>query len=90
MRRKKILLHGTADSIRNFFADAISRDFEVVAILSDEPEKISAAKLDVLAPKNLPAFVYKIIDAIILTADKSAVEFFLRRGLVPQKIICSI
>ena len=87
MRRKKILLHGTADSIRNFFADAISRDFEVVAILSDEPEKISAAKLDVLAPKNLPAFVYKIIDAIILTADKSAVEFFLRRGLVPQKII---
>ena len=87
MRRKKILVYGTAESLQKFFADAISRDFEVLAILSDEPEKISVAKLDVLAPKDLPAFVYKTIDAIIFTADKSTAGFFLKRGLAPNKII---
>lgn len=88
MRRKKILVHGTFDSLKKFFADAISRDFEILAILSDEPEKIPAVKFDVLAPKNLPAFVYKLIDGIIFTAaDKSPVEFFRKCGLAPNKII---
>ncbi|MBE8951573.1 MAG: hypothetical protein SR1Q7_00310 [Quinella sp. 1Q7] len=87
MIRKKILVHGTADSLQKFFADAVSRDYEVVALLSDAPEKISVAKLEVFAPKNLPAFAYKTVDAIIFTADKSSVEFFLRRGLAPRKII---
>ncbi|MBO4780091.1 MAG: hypothetical protein J5497_05595 [Selenomonadaceae bacterium] len=88
MRRKKILVYGTAESLQKFFADAISRDFEVVAILSDEPEKIPAVRFDVLAPKNLPVFVYNLIDGIIFTAaEKSPVEFFLKRGLAPNKII---
>ena len=87
MIRKKILVHGTADSLQKFFADAVSRDYEFVAILSDAPEKISVAKLEVFAPKNLPAFVLNLVDAIIFTADKSSVEFFLRRGLAPRKII---
>ncbi len=87
MIRKKILVHGTADSLQKFFADAVSRDYEFVAILSDAPEKISVAKLEVFAPKNLPAFTLKLVDAIIFTADKSSVELFLRRGLAPRKII---
>ncbi|MBE8952926.1 MAG: hypothetical protein SR1Q7_07260 [Quinella sp. 1Q7] len=87
MRRKKILVHGTADTIRKFFDDAISRDFEIVALLSDEPEKIPAVNLEILAPKNFPAFILKLVDAIIFTADKSAVEYFYRRGLAPKKII---
>ena len=88
MKRKKILVHGTLESLQNFFSDAVSRDFDVVGILSDEPEKISIANLEVLATKNLPVFVQKTIDAIIFTgADKSSADYFLQRGIAPHKII---
>lgn len=88
LRKQKILVHGTPDSLQQFFSDAVSRDYEIVAILSDEPEKISVAKLEVLAPKNLPAFVYRTIDAIIFTGkDKSSADFFLKNGIAPRKII---
>ncbi len=88
MKKKKILVHGTLESLQNFFSDAVSRDYEVVGILSDEPEKISVANLEVLATKNLPAFVQKTIDAIIFTGeDKSSADYFIQRGIAPQKII---
>lgn len=88
MRKKKVLVHGTLDSLQKFFADAISRDYEIVALLSDEPEKISVAGLQVLKPQNLPAFVGKLVDGIIFTGeDKSAADIFLRQGIAPRKII---
>ena len=81
------MVHGTSDSLQKFFSDAVSRDYDVVAILSDEPEKISGANLDVFSPKNLPAFVYKLIDGIILTGDKAVKDFFLAQEIEPHKII---
>ena len=86
MRKKKVLLHGTLDSLQKFFSDAVSRDFEIVAVLSEEPEKISV-KLDVLKPQSLSKFVYNLVDGIIFTGDKSAADFFIKQGVAPRKII---
>lgn len=86
MRKKKVLLHGTPDSLQKFFADAVSRDFEIAAILSDEPEKISV-KLDVLKPQSLSKFVYNLVDGIIFTGDKAAADYFIKQGVAPRKII---
>ena len=41
MRKKKVLVHGTPDSLKKFFADAISHDYEVVALLNEGFEKVS-------------------------------------------------
>ena len=87
MRKKKVLVHGTPDSLQKFFSDAVSRDFEVVAVLSEEPEKISVGGLQVLASKDLPQFNYHLVDGIIFTGDKSAADFFLKQGLEPRKVI---
>ncbi|MBR4904063.1 MAG: hypothetical protein IKZ53_05285, partial [Selenomonadaceae bacterium] len=72
MRKKKVLVHGTAKSLQKFFMDAVSRDYEIVALLSEE--KFSS-KLEVLVPQNLPRFNYRLIDGIIFTDnDKSSAE----------------
>ena len=67
MRKKKVLIHGTADSLQKFFADAVSRDFEIVALLGDKPENFP---VNVFAPQALPSFVYNLVDGIIFTALK--------------------
>ena len=92
MRKKKVLVHGTPDSLQRFFSDAVSYDFEVVAILSEE--KISVEfddkEIDVIAPQALPKLVYGLIDGIIITdamASNDLVKFFLKQGTEPRKII---
>lgn len=85
MKKKKVLVHGTADSLQKFFADTVSRDFEIVDLLSDE--NISSG-LEVIAPKNLPKFNYELVDGIIFTGqDKLSAGFFLEQGIEPRKII---
>ena len=85
--KKKILVHGTLDTLQKFFADAVSRDYEIVGVLSEE--NFSVQGLEVLAPKTVPHFVYKIIDAIIFTSTTDIREFyfFVERGLALRKII---
>ena len=92
MRKKKILVHGTPDSLQKFLADSGSRDFEITTALSARPKKISVMyngkPLDAITPKNLPAFNYRLIDGIIFTGkNKSAADFFRNQGLEPRKII---
>ena len=92
MKKKKILVHGTLDSLKKFFSDAVSNDYDVVAVISDEAEKISPIRngrpIDVLATKNVPTFVLRLIDGIIFTGnDKSSAEIFFRQGIDPKKII---
>ncbi|MBR4151370.1 MAG: hypothetical protein IKT98_00240 [Selenomonadaceae bacterium] len=87
MRKKKVLVHGTAESMNNFFSDAVSHDFEVVALISEEN---LSSEMEVLSPQNLPKAIYKLADGIILTnavAEKSVVKFFLKQGVEPRKII---
>lgn len=85
MKKKKVLVHGTLDSLHKFFNDAASRDFEIVAILSDD--NISS-ELDVIAPKNLPKFNYELVDGIILTNPSgSLVKYFIKQDVEPRKII---
>ena len=86
MRKKKVLVHGTAESLEKFFADAVSRDYEVIAILSEE--NISFSELEVFTPQSLPKLVYKLIDAIIITDAKGAVvKYFLKQKVAPCKLI---
>ena len=90
MRKKKVLVQGTLDSLQNFFADAVSNDYEVVAILSEEDISVEDddEPLEVLSPRSLPKFIYKLIDGIIFTDAKGAfVKSFLKQGLAPRKII---
>ena len=90
MRKKKVLVQGTLDSLQKFFADAVSNDYEVVAILSEEDISVEDddEPLEVLSPRSLPKFIYKLIDGIIFTAAKGAVvKFFIKQGLAPRKII---
>ena len=87
MRKKKVLVHGTAESLNKFFSDAVSRDYEIVALLSDKPDKISS-DLEVFSPQNLPKVIHKLIDGIILTnATGAFVKLFLKQGIEPRKII---
>ena len=92
MKKKKVLVHGTADNLKKFFADAVSRDFEVVVLLSPRPKKISIKRdgkqLEAVTPKNFPKVAYSLIDGIIFTdKDKSLKDFFLAQGLESRKII---
>ena len=92
MRKKKILVHGTPDSLQRFFSDAVSRDFDIVAILSEEniSVELDDEKIDVIAPQALSKFVYGLIDGIVITdafTSKGLVKVFLKRGVAPHKII---
>lgn len=94
MRKKRVFVHGTPDSLQKFFSDAVSRDFDVVAVLNDEPEKISVtdddAPVEVLMPQSLPNFALKLVDGIIFTdaaTNQTVVKNFFGRGLEPRKII---
>ena len=86
MKKKKVLVYGTLETLQKFFSDAVSRYFEIVALLSEEPEKISG-NLEVLAPQSLPKFNYGLVDGIIFTGDRAAADFFLKQGIEPRKII---
>lgn len=78
MRKKKVLVHGTAKSLKNFFSDAVHRDFEIVDLMNAED---ISSELGVIAPKNFP-------DGIIFTGeDKSVVNLFIAQGIEPRKII---
>ncbi len=89
--RKKFWYTARSTACRSF-SDAVSRDFEVVAVLSDE--KISVElddeEIDVIAPQALSKFVYGLIDGIVITdafTSKGLVKVFLKRGSAPHKII---
>ena len=94
MRKKKVLVHGTLDSLQKFFADAVSRDYQVVAILSESLEKISFMRnnrpLEVLTLQDLPDFVYDIIDGIIFTdpsTSESVMDFLTAHDFELRKVI---
>ncbi len=92
MHKKKVLVHGTADSLQKFSEDAVISDFEVVAVLSEDDisVELDGKDLNILTPQALPSFVYDLIDGIILTdlaADDGIIKFFLNQGVAPRKII---
>lgn len=84
MKRKKVFVQGTPDSLQRFFGDAVSYDYDVIAILSDSSISVELDDklLEVIRPQNLPKFTYPLIDGIIFTdKDKSAAVFFRNQGL---------
>ncbi len=85
MKKKKVLIHGTLESLNNFFADKVSNDYEIAAILSDDD---ISSDFEVVKPQNLPKFVYELVDGIILTSPSGfLVKYFLKLGIKPRKII---
>ena len=94
MKKKKVLVHGTPDSLKKFFADAISFDYEVAAILSESFDKISIVRggkeLEVIPSQSMPKFIQRIIDAVIITdsnAREAVINFFLKQGFNPRNLI---
>ena len=94
MKKKKVLVHGTPDSLKKFFSDALSFDYEVAAILSESFDKVSIVRggkeLDILPSQSLPKFIQRIIDAVIITdnaAKDAVVNFFLKQGFDARKLI---
>lgn len=94
MRKKKVLIHGTSDSVKKFLADAVSWEYDIIAVLSEELEKISISRnnteLEVIPTQSLPNVISKLVDAVILTSaetKEAAVNFFLKRGFEYRKII---
>lgn len=94
MKKKKVLVHGTPDSLKKFFADAISFDYEVAAILSESFDKISIVRggkeLEVIPSQSMPKFIQRIIDAVIITDSNTkdvVTKFFLKQGFEFRKLI---
>ena len=92
MRKKKVLVHGTAESLEKFSADAVNNDFDIVAILSDDEISVEVddEEVEILSTQNLPKTFYKLVDGIIMTdaiENKKLVKFFLKQGFEPRKII---
>lgn len=94
MKKKKVLVHGTPDSLKKFFSDAISFDYEVAAILSESFEKISIVRggkeLEIIPSQSLPKFMPRLVDAVIITdnaAKDAVINFFLKQGFNPRKLI---
>ena len=54
LRREKVLVQGTTNSLQKFFSDAAAREFEIVGVVSDD--KISVQGLEVMQLQNLPRF----------------------------------
>lgn len=92
MRKKKVLVHGTPDSLQKFFSDAVSYDYDVVAVLSEEKISIELdeKELEVFAPQTLPKLIYSLVDGIIITdavTNNALIKTFLNLGTEPRKII---
>lgn len=94
MKKKKVLVHGTPDTLKKFFSDAISFDYEVAAVLSESFDKISIVRggkeLEVIPSQSLPKFTPRIIDAVIITdsnAKDAVINFFLKQGFDVRKLI---
>lgn len=86
MKRKRVLIHGTLESLQKFSADAVSRDYEVAAILSEE--NIYVQGLEIFTPQTVPKALLELVDGIIFTNnDKTPVKFFLIQGVDPRKIM---
>ena len=89
LRKKKVLVQGTADSLQKFFSNAVSYNYETVAILSEDRIAIELDEkdLDVFTPQALPKLIYGLVDGVVLTCAKdSLVKYFFRQGLEPRKI----
>lgn len=87
MRKKKVLVHGTLESLQKFFSDSSSHDFETVALLNEEN---SSSELAILTKQNLPKFIYTLVDGIIITdvvQNREIIKYFLNLGVEPHKII---
>lgn len=103
MRKKKVLVYGTSDSVNKFFADAASRDYEIVALLSEERLSIQEIIVALLSEKrlfiqgvevfvleNLPNSIHNLVDAVIITdyAEKEPlINFFRNQRFEPRKLI---
>ena len=79
MKQKKVLVHGTDESLKEFFAEKLSKiKYNCLATLNDSNKN------------NLPSFVYQLIDGVVLTNKPTRtadIEYF-KKLIEPRKIIC--
>ena len=76
MRKKKVLVYGTAETLQKFSDDSAARDFEIVATLTEI--------------RDVPPFVFRLVDVIVFTdaaVSTDIIRFVLKLGLEPRKII---
>lgn len=99
MIKKKVLVQGSLKTLHDFFSSKFSFEFDPVAVLTDEVDKIavifrqgggSSQSLDAYTPENLPRAILKFIDGVVLTDIETRNENINRLfkiGLEPRKII---
>ena len=94
MKRKKVLVEGNLNSLQEFFNSPFNRTYDVQAVISEngvnKPIITGGGKIEILQPENLPQFIYKFIDGVILTDRQNLqnkMNYFVGKGLEPRKII---
>ena len=95
MKKKKVLVHGSLNSLQEFFNSPFNRTYEVEAVIAENGVTTpiltgGGQQIEVLTPENLPKFIYKFVDGVILTDRQNfqdALNNFVRQGLPPRKII---
>lgn len=91
MKKKKVLVHGNLQSLQEFLNSPFNRTYEIEAVLTESPVNMryiqtGVGNIEIIHPVNLPKFIYKFVDGVVLT-DKSALNYFLSEGVEPRKII---
>ena len=98
MIKKKVLVHGSPKSLREFFSSPFSVEFAPLAIVTDEPINVALAlnpargglSPEIFAVENLPRFAMQFIDGIVLTDSENRnenINRFAKIGFEPRKII---
>ena len=97
MIKKKVIVQGSLQSLSEFSSSPFNREFEPVAILTNEPEKVNQSiratkgtQPEIFTLDTLPRFALKFIDGIVLTDNQSRAELINRLtqfGIEPHKII---
>ena len=97
MIKKKVIVQGSLQSLSEFFSSPFNKEFEPLAILTNEPEKINQSirvmkgtQPEIFTLDTLPRFALKFIDGIVLTDNQSRAELINRLtqfGIEPHKII---
>lgn len=95
MKKKKVLVHGSIESLKEFLQSPFNADYEPLALVSEEFENVdidsqNGGGYEYLAPSKLNKFTYELIDGVLITDEKTrqtAINYFIHDGLDPRKII---
>mgnify|MGYP002621725616 CR=1 FL=1 len=96
MKQKKVLVHGSIESLKEFLQSPFNAEYYALALVSEDFEGIDidsqngGGQWEFLTPSKLNKFAYELIDGIVLTDEQNrytALNYFINDGVEPRKII---